>query len=91
MIRKIIFTNYFSEFIHQVAIKFRLLRLGEKEKMKLTNFVKAIYILYRLSTYYISVHTLVYVVCICYTLWMSDYVGTLLRSLVIENRKSPFL
>ena len=23
MIRKIIFTNYFSEFIHQVAIKFR--------------------------------------------------------------------
>ena len=30
MIRKIIFTNYFSEFIHQVAIKFRFRKALQK-------------------------------------------------------------
>ena len=31
MIRKIIFTNYFSEFIHQVAIKFRFRKTLQKK------------------------------------------------------------
>ena len=31
MIRKIIFTNYFSEFIHQVAIKFRFRKSLQKK------------------------------------------------------------
>ena len=31
MIRKIIFTNYFSEFIHKVAIKFRFRKALQKK------------------------------------------------------------